>query len=330
MVRGLVSLAALALVAIGCAQPAAAEATTLRAAKQYGLGYVQFMIMEDLKLVEKHAQAAGLADVKVEWNTFRSSDVMNDALLSGSVDFVSLGVPGLMTIWDKTKGTADVKGASALNSMPLALNVRNPDIKSLKDFGETGRIAMPAVRVSMQAILLQMACEKEFGPGKHGKLDHIAITMAHPDATIAMLTAQRDVTANFSSVPFQYRQQKQAGIRQLMTSTDILGAPVAFNIVATTTKLRTENPKLYAAFLVALREATAMVNKDKKWAAEAYLRISKDKMPLDELIEIVSRPDVEFTTKLTPIDSIIQFMARTGNYKNKPISAAELLFPEAL
>ena len=285
MVRGLVSLAALALVAIGCAQPAAAEATTLRAAKQYGLGYVQFMIMEDLKLVEKHAQAAGLADVK---------------------------------------------GASALNSMPLALNVRNPDIKSLKDFGETDRIAMPAVRVSMQAILLQMACEKEFGPGKHGKLDHIAITMAHPDATIAMLTAQRDVTANFSSVPFQYRQQKQAGIRQLMTSTDILGAPVAFNIVATTTKLRTENPKLYAAFLVALREATAMVNKDKKWAAEAYLRISKDKMPLDELIEIVSRPDVEFTTKLTPIDSIIQFMARTGNYKNKPISAAELLSPEAL
>lgn len=330
MVRSFVSMAALALVTIGCARPAAAEATTLRAAKQYGLGYVQFMIMEEMRLVEKHAQAAGLADIKVEWNTFRSSDVMNDALLSGSVDFVSLGVPGLMTIWDKTKGTIDVKGASALNSMPLALNVRNPDVKSLKDFGEADRIAMPAVRVSMQAILLQMACEKEFGPGNHGKLDHIVITMAHPDATIAMLTAQRDVTANFSSVPYQYRQQKQAGIRQLMTSTDILGAPVAFNILATTTKLRTEHPRLYAAFLAALKDATEMVNRDKRWAAEAYLRISKDKMPLDELMEIVSRPDVEFTTKLTPIDSIIQFMARTGNYKNKPTSAAELLFPEAL
>jgi len=98
MVRSLVSMGVLALVVIGCARPAAAEATTLRAAKQYGLGYVQFMIMEEMKLVEKHAQVAGLADVKVEWNTFRSSDVMNDALLSGSVDFVSLGVPGLMTI----------------------------------------------------------------------------------------------------------------------------------------------------------------------------------------------------------------------------------------
>ena len=68
MVRSLVSMVALALVAIGCARPAAAEATSLHAAKQYGLGYVQFMFMEEKKLVEKHAQAAGLADVKVEWN----------------------------------------------------------------------------------------------------------------------------------------------------------------------------------------------------------------------------------------------------------------------
>ena len=106
MMRSLAA-ATIAVFALANAQPAAAEATTLRAAKQFGLGYVQFMIMEDLKLAEKHAQAAGLGDIKVEWNTFRSSDVMNDALLSGSVDFVSLGVPGLMTIWDRTKGIID-------------------------------------------------------------------------------------------------------------------------------------------------------------------------------------------------------------------------------
>ena len=321
--------AAVALFTLAHLQPAAAEATSLRAAKQFGLGYVQFMIMEDLQLVEKQAKAAGLGEVKVEWNTFRSSDVMNDALLSGSVDFVSLGVPGLMTIWDRTKGVIDVKGASALNSIPLALNVRNPNVKGLKDFTDMDRIALPAARVSMQAILLQMACEKEFGAGNHGKLDHLVLTMSHPDATIAMLTAQKDVTANFSSVPFQYRQQKQAGIRQLMTSTDILGAPVAFNVIATTSKFRSENPKLYGAFLAALKEATDMVNKDKKWAAEQYLRLSKDKMALDELMEIINRPDVQFTTKLTPIDSMIQFMVRTGNFKNKPATGAELLFAEA-
>lgn len=306
-----------------------AEATSLRAAKQYGLGYLQLMIMEDMNLVQKHAKAAGLGDIEVTWNTFRSSDVMNDALLSGNVDFVSLGITGMVTIWDRTKGTIDVKGATGFNAMPISLNVRNPDVKSLKDFTEQDRIAMPAVGVSNQAVLLRMACEKEFGMGQHAKLDHIAITMSHPDATIAMLAGQKDVTANFSSVPFQYRQQKQAGIRELMTSTDILGGAFSFNVLAATSKFRTENPKLYASFLAAVKEATQMVNNDRKWAAETYLRLSKDKMPLDELMEIVNRPEIEFTTKLKGVDPMIKFMSRTSKLKNNPQSIEELVFPEA-
>ena len=271
MLRGLAAILVTAFLLTGRSMPAAAEASTLQAAKQYGLGYVQYMLMEERKLVEKHAKASGLGDVTVQWNTFRSSDVMNDALLSGSVQFVSLGVPGLMTIWDRTKGIIDVKGASGLNSMPIALMVRDDSIKSLKDFTDQHRIAMPAVRVSNQAILLQMACEKEFGIGNHNKLDTIAITMAHPDATIAMISGSRDVTANFSSVPFQNRQAKTPGIRRLMTSTDILGGPTMFNVVATTSKFRAENPKLYKSYLDALNEATQIVNTDKRGAAETYL-----------------------------------------------------------
>ena len=77
----------------------------VRVAKQFGVAYMQYMVMQELKLIEKHAKAAGL-DITTEWATFRSSDVMNDALISGSVDFVSLGIPGIITIWSKTKGTA--------------------------------------------------------------------------------------------------------------------------------------------------------------------------------------------------------------------------------
>ena len=328
MLRPLVAVT-LALIAVGLPHHAVAELAALRAAKQYGLGYVQYMIMEDQKLTEKHAKAAGLGDVTVEWSTFRSSDVMNDALLSGSVHFVSLGVPGLMTIWDRTKGSIDVRGASGLNALPLALMVRDDSIKSLKDFTEQHRIAMPAVRVSNQAILLQMACEKEFGVGHHSKLDAITLAMAHPDATIAMVSGSKDIPANFSSVPFQNRQAKTPGIRRLLTSTDILGAPFSFNIVATTSKFRAENPKLYKAYLDALNEATEIVNKDKKLAAETYLRMAKDKTPIEEILALLNDSEHIFTTKVTPIDSMIQFMVRTGNFKNKPQSAAELLFPEA-
>ena len=88
------ALLVVALVVAGSSVVMAAETKDLRVARQYGLGYLQMMVMEEMKLVEKHAKAAGLGDVKVSWSTFRSSDVMNDALLSGNLDFASLGTNG--------------------------------------------------------------------------------------------------------------------------------------------------------------------------------------------------------------------------------------------
>src|SRR4051812_40325905 len=180
------------VLALSCAvfqaDRARAEADTLRVAKQFGIAYMQFMVMEDQKMIEKHAKAAGLGDVKVEFNSFRSSDVMNDALLSGSVDFVCLGIPGIITIWSKTKGMPiEVRAASGLNVSPLILLSRDPNIKSIKDFKDGHKIAIPAVKVSMQAIMLQMAAAKEFGQDKFSSLDHLTVSMAHPDATAAML-----------------------------------------------------------------------------------------------------------------------------------------------
>src|SRR5258708_35047460 len=106
---------------------------------------MQFMVMQELKLIEKHAKASGL-DITTEWATFRSSDVMNDALISGSVDFVSLGVPGMITIYSKTKGTAsEDKGVLVLDILPLMLVVSGSAINSLKDFNVTYRIALPDV-----------------------------------------------------------------------------------------------------------------------------------------------------------------------------------------
>jgi NitT/TauT family transport system substrate-binding protein len=308
-----------------------AEASKLRVAKQYGLGYLQLMVMEDQKLIEKHAKAAGLGEVTVDWGTFRSSDVMNDALISRNLDFACLGLPGLITIWSKTRGNYDVRGASGLNVLPLILNVRDPAINSLKDFKEEHRIALPAVKVSMQAIILQMAAAKEFGEGNFQKLDHLTVSLAHPDATAMMLSGRGgEIVANFSSSPFQYRQQKQPGIRQMFTSEEVLGGPVSFNVIATTAKFREENPKLYQSFLTALQEATDFINKDKGAAAEIYLKLSADKTPKEEIVELMSKPGVRFTTELFGLDKFVAFMAKTGSLKNPPKDwRAEMTFAEA-
>ena len=42
-----------------------AKVKEVRIAKQYGLGYLQMMVMEDQQMVEKQARAQGLGDVKV-------------------------------------------------------------------------------------------------------------------------------------------------------------------------------------------------------------------------------------------------------------------------
>ena len=329
MIRVVALLAALCALAIPSG--AHAEANVLRVAKQFGVAYMQFMVLEDQKMIEKHAKAAVLGHVSVEFNQFRSSDVMNDALISGSVDFVSLGIPGIITIWSKTKGTPiDVKAASGLNVSPLMLLVRDPAIQSIRDFRDHHKIAMPAVKVSMQAIMLQMAAAKEFGEAKFNALDHLTVSMAHPDATAAMLGGPSEVVANFSSAPFQYRQMKNPNIRRILTSTDLFEEPLSFNVIATTSKFRRENPKLYGAFLAALKEATDYINADKRRAAEIYLKITKERTPVEDIMEVLADPAIQYTVKVGGIQSFVSFMSKVGTLKNPPADWKEMFFPEAL
>ncbi|HMK79649.1 MAG TPA: ABC transporter substrate-binding protein [Xanthobacteraceae bacterium] len=308
---------------------ARAEANVVRVAKQFGVGYMQYMVMQEEKLIEKHAKAAGL-DITTEWATFRSSDVMNDAVISGSVDFVSVGVPGLITIWSKTHGGAnEVRGVLGINVSPVMLMVRDPAIRSLKDFNETHRIALPAVKVSNQAILLEMAAAREFGDAKWNALDHLTVSMSHPDATAAMLGGPSEITANFSSAPFQYRQMKNPKIHRLLSSTELFDEPASFNLVATTARWRRENPKLYAAFVAAMREATDIINADKRKGAEIYLKVSGEKTPIGEVMEVLSDPEVVYTNKLGGVGAYVTFMAKTGTLKNPPADWKDMFFPEA-
>jgi NitT/TauT family transport system substrate-binding protein len=309
---------------------ARAEANVVRVAKQFGVGYMQYMVMQELKLIEKHAKAAGL-DITTEWATFRSSDVMNDALISGSVDFVSLGIPGIITINSKTRGTAnEVKGVMGLNAAPLMLLVRDPAIKSLKDFKDDHRIALPAVKVSNQAIILQMAAAKEFGEAKWSALDHLTVSMSHPDATAAMLGGQSEITANFSSAPFQYRQLKDSKIKRLLSSNELFADdPMSFNVVGATSKFRNENPKLFAAFVAGMKEATDVINADKRKGAEIYLKVSGEKATVNDIMEVLADPDIQYNNRVGGIRKFVEFMSKTGTLKNPPADWRDMFFPEA-
>lgn len=328
MVPRALRLTLLAIVALACGGlPAHAEATALRVAKQYGLGYLQFMIMEQDQLIEKHAKAAGLGDIKVTWATFRSSDVMNDAIISGSVDFVCLGPPGLATIWARTRGNLDVRGASGLNAMPLFLNTRRAEIASIRDFTEKDRIAVPAIKVSVQAIILQMAAARQWGDASYARLDPLTVSMTHPDGMVALLSGKSEIDSHFTSPPFQYKEVAAPGVHRVLNSFDVLGGPMSFNVVAATDRFRSANPKLYGAFLAALDEATAQVNADMPAAADLYRSMTKDPTPADELVSMMKEPGVEFTQTPKGIAAIADFMYRVGTIKVRPERWQDLFFP---
>ena len=328
MISTLRALSIVAVIALSVSAAAVSEAAELRVAKQYGLGYLQMMVMEDLKLVEKHTKAAGLGDVKVSWSTFRSSDVMNDALLSGNLDFASLGTNGLATIWAKTKGTpVEVKGAAGFNFLPLALVTREPNVKTVADYTEKHKIAVPAVRVSNQAILLQMAAAKQFGQANYTKLDALTVSMTHPDAMAALLSGAGEVGSHFASSPFLQKELDRPGIRQIVSSTEILGGNINFNILATTTKFREGNPKAYGAYLDGMQEATDIINKDKRAAAELYIRMTKDKSSVDDILKIMNASgEYNFNQRPEGDMRMIQFMYTIGSIKVKPESWNDLLF----
>src|SRR5438046_8728044 len=116
-----------ALVLVACAAlaaiPARAEMAEIAVAQQYGISYLPLMLMEEKKLIEKHAKAAGV-DVKVGWAKFAGGNVMNDALLSGNLRFASGGVGPLLTLWARTRSNLGVRGVGALHSMPRHLHTR--------------------------------------------------------------------------------------------------------------------------------------------------------------------------------------------------------------
>jgi NitT/TauT family transport system substrate-binding protein len=308
---------------------APACATEIRLARQFSMGYLQFNVMEHQHLIEKYAQALGLPDVTVTWLTFNGPAAVNDALLSGTIDIASGGTPGLLLLWSKTKGTPlEVRGISALSSQPFLLNTRNPAIKSLEDVKDTDRIAVPAVKVSIQAIMLQMAAAQSFGPGNFSKLDALTVSMPPPDATIALLSGGGEVDMVFSVPPFQEQQLENPGIRTVLNSFDVMGGPHSFTVAWTSARFREQNPVLYKAVIAAMKEATTLVNRDKRAAAELWISDSHSTLSPDFVEKIVAGPQVRWTLVPENTMKFGRFMVMIGLLKAPPASWRDYFFPE--
>jgi NitT/TauT family transport system substrate-binding protein len=304
-----------------------AEVNEITVAQQYGVSFLPLMVMEKEALVEKHAAAAGLADLKVVWAKVAGPSAMNDGLISNAIHFAAQGAPSMITLWDKTRG--QIKGVSSMTTYPLYLISRDPDVKSINDFSAKDKIAVPSIKISTQAIMLQMAASKVFGENEFGKLDPFTVSLSHPDATLAFTNNTAGVNAHFSSSPFYEQEMRVPGAHLVTTNYEILGGPATAVVLTANAKFREANPKAYKAFYDGLSEAIAIINKDKRAAASLYLVAAHDtKNSVDDILKIISDKDYAFTLKPEKVLKTAQFMAKIGSIKQSPATIGDLFFPE--
>ena len=253
MNRLLALIATCAWIAAALAGEAAAEATEVRLSRGYGILYLPLYVMEHRKLIEQRAKAAGLGDVKVSWRMVDGGNVINDAMLAGALDVAAIGVPGFLTLWAKAKGNPrlEIIGLSGLSTTSLFLNTTNPKIKTLRDFTPADKIALPGIKTSLSAVVLQMVVAREFGDENYAKLDPLTVSLAHPDAYNALASGGKGgVNSHFGSPPYSILELDKPGIHRVLSSAEVLG-PMTLDSVYTLRRFYEANPKLCKAVIAA-------------------------------------------------------------------------------
>lgn len=310
------------------AMPTAAQAEgQLRIAEQFGIVYLLLNVVRDQGLIEKHGKEDGV-DIKVDWTQLSGGAAVNDALLAGSVDIAGAGVGPLLTIWDRTHGRQNVKAVASLGNFPYYLVSNNPNVKTIADFTEKDRIAVPAVSVSVQSRYLQYASAKLWGDKEYARLDKYTVSLPHPDAAASIIAGGTELTGHFSNPPFQEQEVAAKGVHVVLNTYDLLG-PNSPTLLFATEKFRDENPKTYKAFIEALSEAEDFIRKDKGAAADIYIRTTKAKIDREALLKIIDNKDFDFT--ITPKNTypLAEFLHRVGAIKNKPASWKDYFFQDA-
>jgi NitT/TauT family transport system substrate-binding protein len=307
----------------------AAAATRIVLGKQYGLPFLPQMVMEAQKLIEQHAARNGVAGLEVGWETMGGPGALNDALLTGQIQFVTVAAPSLATLWDKTAGTPqEVRGLCAVQSMPYVLVTRNAAVKTIADLTADDRIAVPTVKISGQAMALQMAAARLWGFDQYERLDPLTVSLGHPDALQAMLSGQ--ISTHFASSPFQYYELKLPGFHAVLKSYETTGGMHTNGLQVATRQFHDANPAICAAVMAAQDEANAFIRANPREAARIYIALANEKRsPADEMAAMIADPDVEYTTTPAKLMVLVAFMHKVGRLKRRPESWKDMFFPEA-
>ena len=310
------------------ATSAAAEEGRLRIAQQFGVVYLLLNVAQDQGLIEKHGKEAGI-DIDVEFVQLSGGAAINDALLSGSIEVGGAGVGPLFTIWDRTQGNAGVRGVASLGNFPNYLISNRPEVQTIKDLTDRDRIALPAVGVSVQSRILQMASAALWGDEAFDRLDAISVALPHPEAASAIISGGTEITAHFANPPFQEQElAANPDAHVILSSYDVLGGPASSSVLYAAESFYEDAPLTYGALLSALDEAATFVTENPEEAADIYLRTASGNIDRDVLLEVITSDEVTF--KIAPENTLGlgRFLHRIGAIRTEPTALGDYFFDD--
>jgi NitT/TauT family transport system substrate-binding protein len=211
----------------------------------------------------------------------------------------------------------------------MTLYTINPNVKTIADFKDSDRIAVPTVRLSFNAMMLQMAAE-ELWKDPH-RLDHLTVALGHPDAVTALSAGygKAAITAHIAVQPFTDRGLKLAGAHIITDSRKVFGGPLTQITLLATKPTKDKNPTLFKAVANALDESIKAANADKRAAALLWKDAQKAPDSVDDLVAQLNDPGFEFTAQPRRIAFFADFLNRTGTMKAKLGDWKELFWETA-
>jgi NitT/TauT family transport system substrate-binding protein len=304
-----------------------AEVKEIRIALQFGLFNLPVTVAEAQGYFRERARKAGIADLNVSIQRFTGGSAMNDALLSGNTDVALYGPTALLVAWDKTKGQQNIAALTALATYPIILFTNKPEVRSFADFGKEDRIAVPG-HVSPHAVLMRMAAERFYGPDKYAEVDHLLVTMSHPDATAALISGKTGISGYVASPPFSDVLRKSDKVHAVVSSKDFFGGNDAtIALLAAKKEFVDTNPIVAKVIIAALEDGIALIALDPGTAADIYIKSEASKITKGDLLESLGSGGIVYSVSPSGLMTFARFMAKTGTLKNVPVRWQDVFFP---
>jgi NitT/TauT family transport system substrate-binding protein len=288
-------------------------AKTVTIAYQPGIGYAPLLIMQQEGWLKN-----ALPGKTFVFRQLDSGAAIRDGMISGDIQVGSGGLGPFLVGWAKG---IDWKVLTPMEDMNLWLMAKKPQYRTLQDFKDGGKIAMPAPD-SIQAVVLRKGAKEKLGNAN--ALDSNIVALGHPEGLQALLSGQ--IAGHLTSPPFEFQEQER-GAHKVIDSYSLFGGPHTFNSIFMRQGFYEANRDVADALSKNVQRAVTMLREQPAQAAQILAKQSGGKVSAKQFQEWITHDGVQYTTQPHGFVKIAQFMKEIGLIDKAPASVDEVTFP---